>query len=106
MPVTKAFLGDFQKAAGHGADMVGAAAYSAMSILLDGLRKTGGKGGAELRDAIAAGTYDTPSGKLVFNDLHEVNTDIQVQVVKDKAWHHHSVISDPVLLAAPTRAGK
>ncbi|MCB5364155.1 ABC transporter substrate-binding protein [Pusillimonas sp. CC-YST705] len=106
VPVTKAFLEDFQKAAGHGADMVGAAAYSAMSILLDGLRQTGGKGGAELRDVIAKGTYETPSGKLTFNDLHEVDTDIQVQVVKDKAWRHHSTISDPVLLAAPTRASK
>ena len=106
VPVTKAFLEDFQKVAGHGADMVGAAAYSATAILIEGLRKTGGKGGAELRDAIAADTYDTPSGKLAFNDLHEVDTDIQVQVVKDKAWRHHSVISDPVLLAAPTRAGK
>ncbi len=102
VPVTQEFLKAFKEKAGFGADMVGAAAYSATDILIEGLRKTGGKGGAELRDAIAAGTYETPSGKLVFNDLHEVNTDMQVQVVKDGAWRHHSVISDPELLAAPT----
>ena len=101
-PVTQEFLKSFKAKAGFGADMVSAAAYSATTILIDGLRKTGGKGGAELRDAIAAGTYDTPSGKLVFNDLHEVNTDMQVQVVKDGAWRRHSIISDPELLAAPT----
>jgi len=105
-PVTQAFLKEFRQKAGYGADMVGAAAYSATAVLIDGLRKTNGKGGAALRDAIAAGTYEMPIGKLTFNDLHEVNKDVQVQVVKDKAWHRHSIIHDPVLLAAPTKAGK
>ena len=43
-------------------------------------------------------------GKLSFNDLHEVNKDVQVQIVKDKAFHRFTVISDPVYLAAPTKA--
>jgi len=103
-PVTQGFLKEFRQSAGYGADMVGAAAYSATAVLIDGLRKTNGKGGAALRDAIAAGTYEMPIGKLSFNDLHEVNKDVQVQVVKDKAWHRHSIIHDPVLLAAPTKA--
>jgi len=103
VPITKAFLQDFRKTAGYGADMVGASSYSATAILIEGLRKTGGKGGAALRDAIAAGAYDMPIGHLVFNNLHEVNKDIQVQIVKDKAWHRHSVIHDPELLAAPTK---
>jgi branched-chain amino acid transport system substrate-binding protein len=68
------------------------------------LKKTGGKGGSALRDAIAAGNYDMPLGKLSFNDLHEVKKDIQVQIVKDKAFRHHSVISDPILLAPPSKA--
>jgi branched-chain amino acid transport system substrate-binding protein len=33
-----------------------------------------------------------------------VRKDIQVQIVKDKAFRRHSVISDPVLLAPPTKA--
>ena len=73
-------------------------------MVIDGLKRSGGKGGAALRDAIAAGTYDMPVGKLAFNDLHEVKKDIQVQVIKDKAFHRHSVISDPVLLAPPSKA--
>ena len=105
-PATKAFLSDFKAANNAGADMVAAATYTATQVLIDGLRKTGGKGGAPLRDAIAAGTYDSAIGKLTFNDLHEVNKDLQVQVVKDKSFHRHSVISDPVLLAAPTKASK
>lgn len=105
-PATKAFLADFKAANNAGADMVAAATYTATQVLIDGLRKTGGKGGAALRDAIAAGTYDSAIGKLTFNDLHEVNKDLQVQVVKDKSFHRHSVISDPVLLAAPTKSTK
>lgn len=104
-PATKAFLADFRQATGVGADMVAASSYTAVQVVLDGLAKTGGKGGEALRDAMAAGTYDTPIGRLSFNDLHEVKKDIQVQIVKDKAFHRHSIISDPVLLAPPTKAG-
>lgn len=105
-PITKDFLDKFRAKAGYGADMVGASTYSATAILIEGLRKTDGKGGAALRDAIAQGTYAMPIGTLKFNDLHEVNKDIQIQVVKDGAWHHHSVLHDPELLAAPTKDSK
>ncbi len=103
-PATKAFLADYRKATNSGADMVAAASFTATAVAIEGLRKTGGKGGAALRDAIAAGSYNMPIGKLEFNDLHEVRKDIQVQIVKDKAFRRHSVISDPVLLAPPTKA--
>ena len=84
--------------------MVAASSYTAVSVVVEGLKKTGGKGGEALKKAIAEGSYDTPIGKLAFNDLHEVKKDIQVQVVKDKAFRRHSVISDPVLLAPPTKS--
>lgn len=103
-PATKAFLADYRKATGAGADMVAASAFTAVSVVVEGLKKTNGKGGATLKDALAAGSYDTPIGKLTFNDLHEVRKDIQVQVVKDKAFRRHSVISDAVLLAPPSKA--
>lgn len=104
-PATKAFLADFRKATGTNADMVAAASYTAASVLIEGLKKTNGKGGEELRDAIASGTYDAPIGHLTFNDLHEVKKDVQVQVVKDKAFHKHSVLSGP-MLAPPSRSAK
>ena len=52
---------------------------------------------------MAGGTFVTPIGKLTFNNLNEVAKDIQVQVVKDKAFHRYSVISDAVLLAPPSK---
>lgn len=103
-PATKTFLSDYRKAVGAGADMVAAASYTATSVAVEGLKKSGGKGGDALKQVLAAGSYDTPIGKLSFNDLHEVKKDIQVQIVKDKAFHRHSVISDPVLLAPPTKS--
>ncbi|MGB6055232.1 MAG: ABC transporter substrate-binding protein [Burkholderiaceae bacterium] len=105
-PVTQAFIADFKKSAGFNSDMVAASAYTATEVLIEGLKKTEGKGGEALKNALAAGTYDTPIGKLSFNDLHEVKKDVQVQIVKDKAFHRHSIISDPVLLAPPTKSGK
>jgi branched-chain amino acid transport system substrate-binding protein len=105
-PATKTFLADYKTAYNTGADMVAAATYTAAQVVIDGLNKTGGKGGAALRDAMAAGTYDSPIGKLSFNDLHEVKKDIQVQIVKDKAFRRHSIISDAVLLAPPSKSSK
>ena len=102
---TKSFLAEFRKANNAGADMVAAASYTATNVLIEGMKKTGGKGGEALKNALEAGSFDTPIGKLSFNDLHEVRKDIQVQVVKDKAFRRHSVISDPVLLAPPTKSG-
>ena len=102
---TKGFLAEFRKAAGTNADMVAASSYTATSVLIEGLKKTGGKGGEDLKNALAAGTFDTPIGKLAFNDLHEVKKDVQVQVIKDKAFHRHSVISGP-LLAPPSKPAK
>jgi branched-chain amino acid transport system substrate-binding protein len=102
-PATKSFMSEFRKATGVNADMVAAGTYTATSVLIEGLQKTGGKGGEALKNALAAGNFDTPIGKLAFNDLHEVKKDVQVQVVKDKAFHRHSVISGP-MLAPPSKA--
>jgi branched-chain amino acid transport system substrate-binding protein len=103
VPATKAFLADYRKANNAGADMVAAASFTATNVMIEGLKKSGGKGGEALRAAMAGGTFVTPVGKLTFNNLNEVAKDVQVQVVKDKAFRRHSVISDAVLLAPPTK---
>jgi len=102
--VTKAYLADFKKAVGSGSDMVAASTYSATFVAIEAMKKAGTSNREAIRNAIAAGTFETPIGKLTFNDLHEVNKDVQVQIVKDKAFHRYAVISDPVYLAAPTKA--
>ncbi len=47
-PVIQAFIADFKKATGIGTDMVAASTYTVAYVLIDGFKKTGGKGGAAL----------------------------------------------------------
>lgn len=103
-PITKAYLADFKKVVGSGSDMVAAATYSATFVAIEAMKKAGTTNREAIRNAIASGTFETPVGKLTFNDLHEVNKDVQVQIVKDKTFRRFAVISDPVYLAAPTKA--
>ena len=49
--------------------------------------------------AIAGISLTASTGNISFNALGEVKKDVQVQIVKDGNWRHHSVISDPELLA-------
>jgi branched-chain amino acid transport system substrate-binding protein len=100
-PATKDFIEAFEKKAGFGADMVAASAHTAVRIAVAALRQAGVDDPKALRDAIAGSKLEASTGMISFNDLGEVRKDVQVQVVKDGAFHHHSVISDAKLLAPP-----
>ena len=97
------FIYEFEKKSGNKADMVGASAHTAMKVIVAALRKAGSKNRAALRDAIAATSITASTGQISFNQLGEVKKDVQVQVVRDGSWHHHSVISDSKLLAPPNQ---
>jgi len=100
-PLATAFIEGFSAKAGYPADMVGASSHTAVLVLAEALKKAGATDKAAIRDAIAATTLDAATGTISFNGLGEVRKDVQVQVVKDGAWHHYAVISDPALLAPP-----
>ncbi len=100
-PIAVDFMTGFAAKAGYPADMVGASAHTAVLVMAEALRKAGAGDKAALRDAIATTELDAATGHISFNKLGEVRKDVQVQVVRDGNWHHHSVISDPVLLAPP-----
>lgn len=103
--VVHAFLRDYRQVSGGAADMVAASSYSATVVLIEALHKTRGLGGEQLVKAIESTNLDTPIGSLSFNELREIRKDVQVQVVKNKAFRRHSVISDPYLLAPPSKSG-
>lgn len=98
---TQAFIAAFEEKAGYKADMVAASAHTAVNVVIEALRKAGGDDPEAIRDAIAATELQASTGKISFNGLGEVRKDVQNQVVKDGAWHHHSVIDDATLLAPP-----
>lgn len=100
---TKDFIAAFEKKAGHKVDMVAASAHTAVKVLAAALASGGSTDAKTLRDAIASTKLTASTGEISFNNLGEVQKDVQVQVVKDGNWHHHSVISDATLLAPPTK---
>ena len=100
-PITQAFIEGFEEKAGYPTDMVAASAHTAVLVMAEALKKTGAGDRAALRDAIAGSSVDASTGHISFNALGEVKKDVQIQVVKDGAWRHYAVISDPVLLAPP-----
>ena len=100
-PITQAFIKGFEDKAGYSTDMVAASAHTAVLVMAEALKKAGAGDRAALRDAIAESSVDASTGHISFNALGEVKKDVQIQVVKDGAWRHYAVISDPVLLAPP-----
>lgn len=101
--ITRDFIAGFEAKAGFPADMVAASAHTAVLVMAEALRKAGAGDKAALRDAIAASSVDASTGHISFNALGEVKKDVQVQIVKDGAWRHYAVISDPELLAPPEK---
>ena len=102
-PETKDFISGFAKKAGYPADMVAASGHTALLVVADALKRAGSSDTSALRDAISKTSLSASTGKISFNALGEVQKDVQVQIVKGGNWHRHSVISDPVLLAPPSK---
>ena len=100
---TKSFISAYEKKFGHKTDMVAASAHTAVKVLAAAMMKAGTKDSAAIRDALAATDLTASTGRISFNALGEVQKSVQVQVVKDGNWHHHSMIDDAALLAPPTK---
>ncbi|MCP4071663.1 MAG: ABC transporter substrate-binding protein [Hyphomicrobiales bacterium] len=100
---TADFISAFEAKAGHKTDMVAASAHTAVHVVAAALKNASSMKPSDLRAAIAATNLPASIGTISFNDLGEVQKDVQVQVVKDGNWHHHSVINDAELLAPPMK---
>ncbi|MEM7171629.1 MAG: ABC transporter substrate-binding protein [Pseudomonadota bacterium] len=101
-PQTRDFISGFGKKAGYPADMVGASTHTAVLVLAEALRKAGSGDRDALRAAIADTKISAATGDISFNQLGEVEKDVQVQVVRDGNWHRYGIISDSILLAPPS----
>ena len=97
----QAFIQAFEQKAGFKADMVAASGHTAVNVAIEALRKAGPEDRQALRDAIAATDMNASTGHISFNSLGEVRKAAQIQVVRDGAWHRHSIIDDVELLAPP-----
>jgi len=100
---TRSFISEFEAMAGHKVDMVAASGHTAMKVLVAAMKKAGTTSPSAIRNAIAQTNLVASTGSISFNDLGEVQKNVQVQVVRDGNFHYHSEIRDQVLLAPPTR---
>ena len=80
-------------------DMTGASAFDAMQILFEAI-KTAGTEPAALRDAIANMTnVNTVTGNLIrYTPAGSAVKPVQIQVVKDGAFHYYGVIDDEAII--------
>jgi len=100
---TRSFISEFEAMAGHKVDMVAASGHTAMKVLVAAMKKAGTTSPSAIRNAIAQTNLVASTGSISFNDLGEVQKNVQVQVVRDGDFHYHSEIRDQVLLAPPTQ---
>ena len=97
------FIRKFEAKAGYKADMVAASGHTAVKALVEAMRKAGSAERDAVRRMLHEVNIEASTGTIAFNALGEVKKDAQVQIVRDGEWRHHSVISDPVLLAPPSQ---
>jgi branched-chain amino acid transport system substrate-binding protein len=99
-PVVQDFIKTFEARYQIQPDMVGASAYDAFMLIVDGIRRSGSTKGPAIQQAIAATKdYNGLTGVLKgFTEIGEVVKVVQVQVVKDGKFRHFGVVSDPALI--------
>lgn len=100
---TADFIKEFEKLAGYPADMVAASAHTAVHVAALAMKKANSTDPEKIRNEIAKISLKASTGTIEFNSLGEVSKNVQNQIVKNGKWHHHSVISDPKLLAPPEK---
>ena len=99
-PEVQAFLKEFEKRYGIQPDMVGASAYDAFMIIIDGIKRSGTLKGPAIRKAIAdTKDFNGLTGVLKgFTDIGEVVKEVQVQIVRDGKFRNFGVVSDLKLI--------
>lgn len=99
---TSEFIAAYEAATGQKSDMVAASTHTAIKVIAAALSVAGSRDRVAIRDAIEKTRLTASTGEISFNELGEVQKSVQVQIVRDGNWHHHSIIDDAALLTPPT----
>lgn len=99
-PVVQDFLKKYQKLYKIQPDMVGASAYDAFMLICDAIKRAGSIKGPAIRNALAATKdYNGLTGVLKsFTPQGEVVKQVQVQIVRNGAFHQFGVVKDLSLI--------
>jgi branched-chain amino acid transport system substrate-binding protein len=98
--VVQEFISEYRERYDMEPDMVGASNYDAFMIIANAIKKAGTTDSEALRDVIAATKdFDGVTGVITgFTDIGEVIKPVQVQIVKDGAFHHYGIVDDPQII--------
>ena len=103
-PFVQDFIKTYKATYGMEPDMVGASSYDAFMVVANAIRRAG-PNPKRIRNAIAATKdFDGLTGRIArFNKLGEAMKPVQVQIVKNGAFHYFGVISDPSIITPPNK---
>lgn len=99
------FFAEFKTRAGYAPEGVAAITYSAVRLMVDGIRRANSTDPAKVRDAIAATKdFQMLEGNMNgFNSLHEMLMPISVNVIKDGKFKSAGEITDLNAFAPPEK---
>ncbi len=94
------FLSEYRKRYQVEPDMVGASGYDAFMIIADAVKRAGSLKGDAIREAISqTKDFNGLTGMIKgFTKDGEVIKEVQVQVVKNGAFHHFGVVGDLAII--------
>jgi len=100
--VVKDFIKAYKEKYGHEPDMVGASTYDAFYVLAEAMRKSGTTPD-KIRDGIAGiKDFQAVTGKITgYDRIGQVIKPVQVQQVKNGAFHYFGEINDPAIITPP-----
>ena len=101
--VVKDFIAAYRQEYKYDPDMVGASTYDAFYVLAQAMRASGTTP-QKIRDGIAAiKNFQAATGKIQrYDSLRQVIKAVQVQQVKDGAFHYFAEVSDAAIITPPT----
>ncbi|MDR1536217.1 MAG: ABC transporter substrate-binding protein [Planctomycetota bacterium] len=86
-PKVRAFIAEFNKAAGRDPNMHAACAYDSFLMVGDAIKRAGTTDRAAIRDALAATRdFDGVTGKLTFTEAGDINRKYMVMVIENGKW--------------------
>jgi branched-chain amino acid transport system substrate-binding protein len=99
VPVTRKYLDNYEKKFGIAPDMTGASTYDALLMIIDAIKKVGTNPDKIVEAFRSMKGWQGVTGQIQeFTEQGEVIKNVELQIVKDNAFHYYGVVSDPMIL--------
>jgi branched-chain amino acid transport system substrate-binding protein len=99
VPVTRKYLDNYEKKFGIAPDMTGASTYDALLMIIDAIKKVGTDPDKIVEAFRSMKGWQGVTGQIQeFTEQGEVIKNVELQIVKDNAFHYYGVVSDPMIL--------